>query len=381
MKKECLEIYIHIPFCVKKCHYCDFLSGPATEECMNRYVSSLCDELVYRSQEAAGYVVDTVFFGGGTPSILSVEAIAGIMQTLQECYELLPTAEITIEANPGTVTSEKVSNYRKYGINRISFGLQSAQAEELTLLGRIHSYETFVESFQQAREAGFDNINIDLMCGLPGQKKEKMQDTLQRVLALAPEHISVYSLIVEEGTVIADWIGQGKIKELSEEEDREMYDMTRKLLAEKGYERYEISNYAKPGRECKHNLGYWNRKNYLGFGIGAASLFQEQRFSNTTDLEGYIKHPGDCRENLQELSMAEQMEEFMFLGLRKCAGVSQSEFYKKFGRTIEAVYGPVIAKHSEEGLLSVNKERIFLTDMGLDLSNYVMADFLKPEIP
>lgn len=381
MRTEGLQLYIHIPFCIRKCNYCDFLSGPATQEKMKEYVEALCVEIASQSGEAEAYEVDTIFFGGGTPSILSSEDFAKIMDCIQKHFTVREEAEITIEANPGTVTKEKLTMYKQCGVNRISFGLQSAQDKELSLLGRIHSYETFLESFQLARKEGFHNINIDLMSGLPGQNIDQMKDTLEKVLALNPEHISVYSLIVEEGTVLRTWIEEGKIAEVSEELDREIYEMTRKMLSENGYQRYEISNYAKEGYECKHNLGYWNRKNYLGFGIGAASLFEEQRFSNLDILNEYLKKPAGARMERHSLSVEEQMEEFMFLGLRKCEGVSIHDFEQKFGMSLISIYGEVLRKHENEGLLEVADGYVRLTIPGLDLSNYVMADFLEPQIP
>lgn len=381
MKTDGLQLYIHIPFCVKKCNYCDFLSGLASKEKMKEYVEALCKEIESQGVEADAYEVDTIFFGGGTPSILPAEDFVTIMKSIQKHFKVSREAEITIEANPGTVTGEKLVAYKQCGVNRISFGLQSAQEQELSLLGRIHSYETFLESFRLAREAGFQNINIDLMSGLPGQTLNQMKDTLEKVLELNPEHISVYSLIVEEGTVIQTWIDEGKISEVSEELDREIYEITRSMLSEKGYQRYEISNYAKAGYECKHNLGYWNRKNYLGLGIGAASLFEEQRFSNTSELDEYLKNPTRTRMEQHALTLEEQMEEFMFLGLRKCEGVNIHDFEQQFAVALERVYGTVLQKHEEEGLLEMKDGYVYLTNQGLDLSNYVMADFLEPQIP
>jgi len=381
LKEKYLQLYIHIPFCVKKCNYCDFLSGPASEERMERYVDALCREISQGGKEAAGYLVDTVFFGGGTPSILSGRLFMQVMDSIRNNFALMENAEITIEANPGTVTEEKLKNYVSCGVNRISFGLQSAQKEELELLGRIHSFEDFLEGFHMARKVGFQNINVDLMSGLPGQSMATMEDTLTKIMQLHPEHISVYSLILEEGTLLYERVEHGEIFEISEELDREIYEMTGRILAENGYMRYEISNYAKEGYACKHNLGYWNRKNYMGFGIGAASLFEEQRFSNVSDLNSYLADPKECRENVQTLSLQEQMEEFMFLGLRKCEGISKSEFFARFQVKCEDIYGKVLEKHRQEGLLQVQENRIFLTPKGLDVSNYVMADFLEPQIP
>ena len=283
-----LELYLHIPFCVKKCNYCDFLSAPAEEETRAAYVDALLEE-IRGFEDPEDYEVVTVFFGGGTPSILPGQEIFRIMEALREKFSFRKGAEITLEANPGTVDKEKLSCYKKAGINRLSFGLQSADAEELKKLGRIHTWEKFLESFQLAREAGFSNINVDLMSALPGQTKESWEKTLRQVLALQPEHISAYSLIIEEGTPFYQLYEKdverrdaGEEPELlpSEEEERAMYEATGRILKEQGYLHYEISNYAKPGRECRHNLGYWQRRDYLGFGLGASTLLNPVRYKN-----------------------------------------------------------------------------------------------------
>ena len=287
-----LELYLHIPFCVKKCNYCDFLSAPAEEKTRAAYVDTLIRE-IEGFEEPEDYEVVTVFFGGGTPSILPGEAILRLMEALRKKFHFREEAEITLEANPGTVDEKKLSFYKKAGINRLSFGLQSTDAEELKKLGRIHTWEKFLESFELARKAGFSNINVDLMSALPGQTVESWEKTLKQVIALNPEHVSAYSLIIEEGTPFyqlyekdAEKRDAGEEPELlpSEEEERAMYELTGSVLKENGYLHYEISNYAKPGRECRHNLGYWQRKDYLGFGLGASTLLNPVRYKNTEDL-------------------------------------------------------------------------------------------------
>ena len=401
MKK--LEIYIHIPFCAKKCDYCDFLSMRADEGTKREYVNGLIREIELSKDMMKGYKVDTVFIGGGTPSILREDYIEKIMQTLKDNCELSENAEITIECNPGTVNLKKLEAYKKSGINRISFGLQSANDNELRELGRIHDFEGFVESYKLARKAGFNNINVDLMSALPGQTPESYRDTLNKVIELNPEHISAYSLIVEDGTPMEERVEQNLVTLPDEDTEREMYYLTREVALKNGYNRYEISNYAKTGYECRHNEGYWKRVEYLGFGLGAASLYQNKRYSNVSNLNEYIgllldggndedyyggmvyqDDVWDIQEDtlnilhgkISTLSNKDMMEEFMFLGLRMTEGVSEEKFKMDFGRNIDAVYGEVIEKLEKQYLLERKEGRIKLTVRGVDISNYVMSEFL-----
>lgn len=389
-----LSIYIHIPFCVKKCNYCDFLSAPADENTKKRYVDMLLMEMEEASKEYSGYEVVSVFLGGGTPSVLTAEDTGRILASLYEEYNIKNGAEITSEVNPKTADYEKLKAYYQAGINRLSIGLQSADAGELKILGRIHDFEDFSVTFNAAREAGFSNINVDVMSALPGQRVSSYQDTLKKVLALSPEHISAYSLMIEEGTPFFDWYGDEDAlrrdgREMkyargeknvhlhlpSEEEERKMYEMTEQQLAKHGYHRYEISNYAKPGYECFHNMVYWTRKNYLGLGIGAASFINGERFHNTEDLQTYLCGKFE-KEDRMVLVQQDCMEEFMFLGLRLIKGVSKREFQLQFGVPIEAIYGEVITKMEKQGLLKRKEGRICLTHRGIDVSNYVMSEFL-----
>ena len=383
-KKE-LELYIHIPFCVKKCAYCDFLSGPQDEETIEKYVESLLDEIHAHGSNvelAASYEVTSIFLGGGTPSILEGTQIKQVMEALNDAFQVKQDAEIIIEANPGTVTREKLETYRACGINRISFGLQSTNNEELKLLGRIHTYEEFLESFSLARECGFDNINVDLISAIPKQTVASWEETLQSVIKLNPEHISAYSLIVEEGTPFAKVYGEGCSGEQdlpSEEDERTIYYRTEELLKAAGYHRYEISNYAKERKECRHNMGYWERKEYLGIGLGSASLINNTRYSNTTDLQKYIqcaKEPVNIQEDIQVLSTQEQMEEFMFLGLRKMEGISEMEFEEYFGISIDEVYGGQLKKLIIEDLIERKEGRIRFTRHGIDVGNFVFSEFI-----
>lgn len=388
-----LEIYIHIPFCVKKCAYCDFLSAPSTGEERERYVELLCRELESVPEKVRAYEVVSVFFGGGTPSLLTGEQVCRIMEILRRKFVLGADAEITLEMNPGTVSREKLEAYRQAGVSRLSIGLQSVHDEELQMLGRIHTYGEFLDSYRMAREAGFANINVDLISAIPGQTVESWAETLRTIVELEPEHISAYSLIIEPGTPFyevygEDAQGEGAAKALPDEDaERQMYRDTKKLLREAGYERYEISNYARPGYACRHNLGYWNRTAYLGFGIGAASLVPGELLERQTGNGGMARYTNP--DSVQEYSRSfaekfrgeamerkEEMEEFMFLGLRKMEGVSRKEFQRYFQVEMEEIYGRQMEKLEKEGLLESGGDRIFLTERGIDVSNAVFVEFL-----
>ncbi len=378
-----LELYFHIPFCVRKCLYCDFLSAPANHAVQDAYMEALIKETVCRAGEYREYLVDTIFIGGGTPSAVDAEWIGKLLSVVYRDFHVSDKAEITMEVNPGTVEADRLKQYKKAGVNRLSIGLQSADNEELKRIGRIHSWEDFERTYRLVRQAGFVNVNVDVMSALPGQNVDSYRSTLQKILALnpQPEHISAYSLIVEEGTPFYRMQEEGKLSLPDEDEERLMYEQTERILAQAGYERYEISNYAKKGYECRHNFGYWRRTDYVGFGIGAASLVRETRFQNEDSLSKYLDDPLECRSAVQELNENDCMEEFMFLGLRMTAGVSMGEFEKRFGRSMEDVYREVIRKNCEDGLLYVREcedsdRRVALTKRGLDLSNYVMAQFL-----
>lgn len=389
LRKE-LELYIHIPFCVRKCAYCDFLSAPANEQTQRVYVERLIEE-IQGFESAEEYTVSTVFVGGGTPSILPEEEVAKIMKAVRARFPYWISMEnegrdpeITIECNPGTLTAEKLSAYKRAGINRLSLGLQSANDKELQLLGRIHSYEEFLESYRLAREAGFTNINVDLMSALPGQSLDSYCDTLRKICALEPEHISAYSLIIEEGTPFcAAYKEDVKLREdgkepkllPSEDTERAMYQKTEAILTEYGYHRYEISNYAKTGYECRHNVGYWRRADYVGFGLGAASLQNPLRYHNTDVLEDYLK--GDfAKKELFVLTKDNQIEETMFLGLRMMQGVDVLKFKESFGCDLNIVYAHQVKKMKALGMLEEKDGCIRLTKEGTDVSNQVMSEFI-----
>ncbi|MDD6328401.1 MAG: radical SAM family heme chaperone HemW [Eubacteriales bacterium] len=395
--KKYVSLYVHIPFCAVKCKYCDFLSFDGESYgTMLRYVDSLCQEIKLYEPVAEEYVVRSVFIGGGTPSLLDEALITNIMAFIRKTFTLEKNAEITIEANPGTLRHQKLNGYKAAGINRISIGLQSADDEMLRRLGRLHNYDQFVASFKAARRAGFNNINVDIMSGLPGQTIHTYVDTISRVLDFKPEHISAYSLQIEEGTPFAN--DPAILEQLPPEMiDRRMYEITKKLLGASGYERYEFSNYAKPGYECKHNMVYWTGGEYIGFGIGASSYFKGKRFSNMTDVFSYIRLMEDTtekfvsyddmeklfnevtdklRENVTTMYVDSRMEEFMFLGLRMMCGVSRSDFEERFKKDIYEVYGTVLNRYIDQGFMAIDGDRIYLTDKGIDVSNVVLADFI-----
>ena len=372
-----LELYVHIPFCVRKCQYCDFLSGPSDEETKDRYIEALLKE-IRAAEHTEDYEIVSVFIGGGTPSALKAEAIASIMRTLQEQFFFCEDAEVTIEANPGTVDLEKLTIYRNVGINRLSLGLQSTDAEELKLLGRIHSYEEFLKSYEWAREAGFSNINIDLMFAIPGQTGEAWRQHLYQVAELNPEHISAYSLIIEEGTPFAEQ----DLDLPDEDTEYQMYEDTAEILERYGYRQYEISNYAKQGYMCRHNAGYWQRREYLGFGLGASSLYRGMRFSNTRRMQEYLKesrNPDQIRKDVTVLLRNERIEEFMFLGLRMTEGISEKKFEENFDVRLMDVYGDILQKYEETGFMEHIETKWRLTRKGIHVSNHILADFLLDE--
>ncbi len=430
-----LSLYIHIPFCVRKCLYCDFLSFPVDDISyvnqerarekegiqsgsyvnqrrtgdsgtagtigMQDYVNLLCTEIALHAQAYKKYRVISVFFGGGTPSLLPAEEMGQIMDAVRASFVLAEDAEITVECNPGTVDCEKLAYYITCGINRLSIGLQSADDDELARIGRIHDYETFLKTYRAAREAGFSNINVDLMTALPGQTAASYQKTLAQVCALSPEHISAYSLILEEGTPL--YVNQKNYVFPDEDEERELYYMTERVLSKAGYHRYEISNYAREGRECRHNKVYWQHGDYLGLGLGASSMVSNVRWKNPEEMAAYracveklrqiekkLRVPetavgmedfAEClrrsgSREVQPLTLQEQMEEFMFLGLRLIEGVSEAVFRETFGISVNEVYGETVERLLEQGLLVRMDGRLFLTPLGIDVSNVVFAAFL-----
>lgn len=378
MKKD-LGLYIHIPFCVKKCAYCDFLSWSGNKEQREEYVRALEQEILSYKNFAEDYQVSTLYFGGGTPSVLEGEQMERIMKAIRQTFQIEKKAEITLEMNPGTALREKLDLYRQLGINRLSMGIQSVKNENLKLLGRIHTYEDFLESYHMARDAGFDNISGDLISSLPGQTLAEWKEELEILMETPLEHISVYQLIIEEETEFYKKYGEHEELLPDEETSREIYLWTGKYLRERGFSQYEISNYARAGRESKHNLRYWERKDYLGLGLGAASMIHNMRMSNTRDWKKYMAYcrdPRKIREEVEFLEEPRQMEEFMFLGLRKTRGVSRKEFRRIFGKDLNLVYEKTLEKYLKNGMLQESGDKVFLSEKGILLSNQIFADFL-----
>ena len=374
-----MELYLHMPFCVRKCAYCDFLSFPSGAKTQRMYAKRLMEDIGVMGKRYGEIPVETIFIGGGTPSVPDSGLIVEIMEHVRHAFHVADGAEISMEANPGTVTREKLTDYRKAGINRLSFGLQSANDRELKLLGRIHTWAEFLESFTLARECGFANLNIDLMSALPGQTCESWKETLSRVTDLDPEHISAYSLIIEEGTPFGERYGSEEGRKLLPDEDseREMYHETKRFLMDCGYERYEISNYAKPGRECRHNIGYWTGVPYLGLGLGASSYLDGCRFTVNPDMKQYLEEKPGMFTDIEKLTKKDMEEEFFYVGLRMTAGVSLSEFERRFGISAKEVYPGLMETFVKEKAAHFEGDRFVLTDYGLDVSNYIMAQFLQ----
>ena len=380
MEKQPLSLYLHYPFCVRKCRYCDFLSGPAGEDVRERYVQALCAQI--RAAGAAhAEEVDTIFFGGGTPSLMEPSQTERIMEAVRAAFRMEEDAEISLELNPGTADREKIAAFRSAGINRLSIGVQSLRDGELRLLGRIHTAQEARRTCEDAVRAGFDNWSMDLMSALPGQTLQDWMETLAQAVSLDPPHLSAYSLIIEEGTPFASM----KLPPLPDEEtDRAMYHQTGDFLARHGLLRYEISNYAKPGMESRHNSGYWTGHRYLGLGLGASSCLDGERLRMTDDLQKYLQIAEDPGRALDDSIIAERlqrtsrdkMEEFMFLGLRMTAGVSAGTFRERFGVTIDSVYGEVLRKQLQTGLLIQEEDRYRLSERGLDVSNTLMSEYL-----
>lgn len=379
-----LAVYIHIPFCVKKCLYCDFLSKTPCNNEIDRYLDALLKEIRLNAKYASDYTVKSIFIGGGTPSLLDADYIVNILNDLKQAFEIVRKGsyspkEITIECNPGTVDYNKFLAYRSCGINRISLGLQSANDNELSMLGRIHTCKQWEQAVDAAKRAGFSNINTDLISGLPNQTRESFLYSLNKVIEKDIPHISVYSLIIEEGTPFYDKYNPNRLTEAEydewEKEDRFIYDMTHEELMKHGYKRYEISNYSKPGYECIHNLVYWNRGDYIGIGLGAASLINNVRFSNQTDLNEYIKG-NNSYDGYQELSADECLSEHIMLGLRKTEGISINETDEKYGINLLQEYGNVIDKWTNLGMLIIKGDRLHCTEQGLSISNSIIVDFL-----
>ena len=375
-----LGIYVHIPFCKKKCEYCDFISYSGIEEKADSYIRSLIQDIINSSNKVKDYEVDTIYFGGGTPSYIDSSLIVEVLNSIRENYNVLEDVEITLEVNPGTVNEEKLLSYKQAGINRLSIGLQSTNNRLLELIGRIHNYNEFLETYKLARNVGFNNINVDLMLALPTQTLDEIIGSVREVISLKPEHISLYSLILEEGTPLYTRVNSGELELTDEKLERHMYWRTKQLLEQAGYKHYEISNFAKKGFESKHNLNCWNQNEYLGFGIASHSYLENKRFSRITNIDEYIKNINE--NNFDKNIIIEETQdretkakEYMMLGFRKLDGISISEFERKFEINPLFYFRFEISKLEEEDLIEVDLDDIKLTQKGLDLANIVFEEF------
>lgn len=373
-----ISLYIHIPFCAQKCLYCDFPSFARKDHLRKAYIEALNKEIISLREKHNNLEINTIFIGGGTPSVLEADELECLLKEVAK-LNMAKDIEYSMECNPGNLTEEKLEVMKKYGVNRISMGLQAKQDNLLKGLGRIHNYKTFKENFLLAKKVGFNNINVDLMFGLPNQRLNEWEETLREIISLEPAHISAYSLIIEEGTAFYNLYENDKLKLPTEEEERKMYHLAKKILEENGFNQYEISNYAKEGKECRHNLAYWNMDNWIGVGSAAASYINGKRIKNISSVEKYINSINEKREAVEEIinnSKNYNMEEFMFMGLRKINGIDENEFKNRFSMNINDVYGEILNKYIDEGLLIRESGRIFLSEKGIEISNIIMADFL-----
>lgn len=383
MDKNEIGVYIHIPFCMKKCFYCDFVSYANNEDMIEKYIKALEKEIKIKAEENKLLKINTIYIGGGTPSFIDSKHIVYIINAIKESFNVKENAEITIEVNPGTVTKNKLEDYIKCGINRISIGLQTTNNELLKQIGRIHTYEQFLETYNLIRMVGFNNINVDLMLALPNQTIKDLEDSLNKVIMLKPEHISVYSLILEEKTKLYDLVESGKLELLDESIERNMYWKVKNILEQNGYKHYEISNFAKQGYESKHNLNCWNQEEYLGMGVAAHSYLNNKRYSNTENLEQYINKlldeegiKNDIVTVHEEQTLEDKQKEYMLLGLRKIEGIKISDFKNKFVQNPIYIFRKELDKLVKEDLIQVEDNNIKLTKKGLDLANLVFEEFV-----
>ena len=370
-----ISLYIHIPFCKKKCWYCDFPSFCGKDYLMMDYVKALTREIALRTEN---YIMKTIFIGGGTPTYLSLDCLNYLKEAMLKINKIID-CEFTVECNPGTLNEDNLKLLKSMGVNRLSIGLQAAQNEILKSIGRIHDMNDFTANYKLAREIGFNNINVDIMFGLPNQSLDQWRETINKVCKLSPEHISSYSLIIEEDTPFYNQYKENKLNLPQENIERSMYFETLKLLKEFGYNQYEISNYSKEHKECRHNLVYWNLEDYIGCGSGAHSFIENLRYRNEEKIEEYImdiNSKNNSYVEIKENTLEDTIEEFMFMGLRKIDGIKEQIFKNRFGKDIDFFYKEVIEKHKDNGLLKRENDSIFLTERGIELSNYVMSDFI-----
>lgn len=373
MKK--ISLYIHIPFCKQRCFYCDFPTFSGKENLKESYIDALIKEI---REKCCNYIIKTIFIGGGTPSYLNVKELEKLLSVIGE-LNFSPNIEYSMECNPGTVDEEKLKIMKKHKVNRISFGLQSCDDKLLKSIGRIHTFQEFLENYNLARKIGFNNINIDLMYGLPGLTISTWKNTLENICKLKPEHISAYSLIIEEGTAFYGMYEKNKLNLPSEDDERVMDKMTKDILNKNGYHQYEISNYSLDGKECEHNKIYWSLEEYIGVGSASSSYINGHRMVNTNDISDYINKINNNQSVVidnHKNSKEDEMEEFIFMGLRMIKGISLLKFKEKFGVDIKSIYKDVIEKNIKDKLLIINGEFMSLTSKGVELSNVVMSDFI-----
>lgn len=376
-----LGLYFHIPFCLAKCTYCAFVSQAGTEELHQPYVAALCREIAAAGGDfdLSPMPVDTLFFGGGTPTVLSAASLSAILLAVKKHYSVQDDAEISIEANPGTLDRRKLEQLRSAGFNRLSIGVQSFDDRVLTAAGRIHRSVEAEQTLAMARSAGFDNISLDLMYGLPAQTLSSWEQTLKQAVSLAPEHISAYGLKVEVATPLAAALAAGAVCLPPEAEEEAMYDLLNAMLPDCNYRRYEISNYSRPGRECRHNLKYWHYRPYRGFGVAAHSFFPGQRFANTEKIQEYLQQisAGLSTETFrEELDGATAMGEYAFLSLRLAEGVNAAEFFRLFGADFFQTFQTPIHELLRKRLVCRQENSLRLTAKGMKFGNQVFAEFL-----
>lgn len=374
-----IGVYIHIPFCMSKCYYCDFNSMPDKSR-YDAYINALISEINLTSAERKNDEVKTLFIGGGTPTVLPPYLLDKLLDKVQSSFNIKDGAEWTIEANPGTLDIEKINILKKYKISRISLGMQSTHDRLLKIIGRRHTFENFKNSIQLIRDNTNYDINADIMFALPTQTLDEFKATINTVVDFNLEHISVYSLIIEEGTIFGDMYDKGELKEVDDDLDREMYHYAINRLKEAGYSQYEVSNFARPGKECRHNIIYWECEPYVGLGLGAHSLYGDIRYYNNENIDEYIKNSDDlsklrCLE--EKLTEESKMEEFIILGFRMNKGISKTDFYKKFTKNIYDVYGKQIKYWTDLGIIIEHEDRLYLSDYGQDISNEVFVSFIS----
>lgn len=390
MEEKEIGLYVHIPFCRQKCYYCDFVSYANKYDIVEKYIQCLKKEIIQYATEnkimsehglEPKYIIKTIYIGGGTPSSIDEIYIINLLNTIKDNFTVKEDAEITIEVNPGTVNKDRLESYRECGINRLSIGLQAVQDEILKSIGRIHTYKDFENTYEYAREVGFDNINVDLMIDLPNQSIENVKESVKTILSLKPEHISVYSLILEENTKIYEMINSKEVSIASDELERQMYWYVKETLEKHKYIQYEISNFSKPGFQSNHNMDCWDQKEYIGVGTAASSFMEDRRYSNIPRLEKYIENieQGTPNKNLvleETLNLKSKMDEFMMLGLRKIGGVDIREFEKRFNVNPIIKYCKVLDKLNHEGLIEIDANNIRLSNKGIDLANIVWEEFI-----